>query len=317
MNLRTRVEILKGTEWVELYLGEEKVIKYNVVINRVGTINSREIKHSNTFAIPYVSQNIQALDINKFNPIDMASALNVKYKAKYYVREKLLQIGYIVVNNTESGVININFIDEALGIIEKWGATTYKDLITSGNPSIPSDYATNIAALRNWSLTHSGIVPATTSVGSRGNKLTLFPNNLNAIGEKFQILNSGVRLITGFNPYQSRPIWNTKAFFDLVTESFGYTPHYDPSVDWDRLKRTYLIESKLDSSSNSDQPYSSETYGPIASNTKYGHTPPSFSGGNYDIFTTITYPPANSYKLSDFPSPFLGLVQPSVITKTN
>ena len=311
--MRTRIEIQKGDDWVELYLGEEKVIRYNVVINRVGSINNRNIKHSNTFEIPYVSQNIQALDINRFSPIEMARALNIKYRAKYYVREKLLQIGYVVVDNAESGVIKLNFIDEALNIIEKWGAVTYKDFLTSESSLIPSDFATNIALLRDYNLSHVAIVAPTPVVGSRGYKLALFPNNLNAVGDTFQMLNSGVRLITGFNPYQSRPIWNVKGFFDIVTEGFGYTPIYDPSVDWDRLEKTYLIENKLDSSSNSDEPYSVEVYGTIASNLGYGYDT-SVAGATKH--TNIVYPAdkstrIGSYSASEAPD------EPTNITKTN
>jgi hypothetical protein len=304
--MRTRIEILKGNDWIELYLGDEKVIKYNVVINKVGTINNRDISHSNTFSIPYVSQNIQALDINRFNPIELASAFNKKYEAKYYVREKLLQIGYVIVNNTDNGLINLNFIDAALGVIDKWGVATYQDLLKSGGilPSgpvtIPSDYATNIASLNTFNLSHSAVVSPTTNVGSRGYKLSLFPNNLNAIGDKFQVLDNGTRLVDGFNPYQSRPIWNAKAFFDMITESFGYTPIYDPSVDWDRLKKTYFIESKLDSSSNSDEPYTTHIYSTIASNSPFGYQDVFNNGSIYTIYANVTYNPSDARRIGDY-----------------
>ena len=59
----------------------------------------------------------------------MAKAMNAKYEARFYVEEKLLQEGFIVINNTNDGKIKVNFIDDALSIVEKWGETSYEESI--------------------------------------------------------------------------------------------------------------------------------------------------------------------------------------------
>jgi len=122
MSTNTRIEFFKNGVWSDLILKEDKAIKYNVVINKIGSMAKREISHSNTFELPYIHHNIQALGINVFNKTDLAKAFNSRYLARYYVNDKLAQKGYLIINNTNNGTINVNFIDEALEILENWGS---------------------------------------------------------------------------------------------------------------------------------------------------------------------------------------------------
>ena len=78
--METRIEIYKDELWQPLRLKGNSSIKYNSVINKVGKIESREISHTNTFSLPYIHENIEALGLNVFNTRDMAKALNTKRK---------------------------------------------------------------------------------------------------------------------------------------------------------------------------------------------------------------------------------------------
>ena len=129
------------------------------VINKIGKVDVREISHSNTFSIPYVSQNIDALGLNDFNVHELAVSLNKKYDAKYYKEGILLQVGYIVVNGSNGDNINLNFIDGALELTQIWGSTPYIDLLRSGNPSIPEDYQTLIEEMRGYELLNDVVAP--------------------------------------------------------------------------------------------------------------------------------------------------------------
>ena len=240
--MSNRIEILKGTEWTELYLGDDKAIKYNTLINRVGSMSQREISHSNTFSLPYVYQNIQALGINVFNAGAMARAFNAKYVAKYYVKNRLSQEGFLVINNTDSGSINVNFIDGALSIVESWGSMTYYDLLSSETLNIPEPYKSSLLIMKNYNMSKNIVLSPLLNMTGKDYPIAKFPNNLNAIGDKFQKPSIGERLSDTFNPYQSRPIFNVKALFDIAIETFGYTPFYDDSIDWNKLQQTYLIE---------------------------------------------------------------------------
>lgn len=258
----TRIEILRDGLWRSLELASNKAIKYNAVINQIGKVATREISHTNTFSIPYIHTNVSALGLNVFNPADMAKAMNAKYEATYYVEGKLLRTGYIVINNTRDGAININFIDEALSLLDKWGSTTYKELLNDTVLDIPADYAVAIQECHDYFLDVNNIVAFTSEVGTRGYKLTQFPNTLNTIGDDFHVTTETItttstdtngdtvtdvttneaRIDNTFNSYQCRPVWNVKALFDLATESYGYTPIYDDSVDWDAVANMYMIE---------------------------------------------------------------------------
>ena len=267
--METRVEILKDGTWQKLTLGRNRNIKYNALINRIGKVDSREIGHTNTFSIPSVHNNIKVLGLNIFNPIKLTQALNSKYSAKYYVEDKILQIGFVVINNTTDGNININFIDESLEITEKWGSTTYQELLKDKILPIPQDYKNAIEELETYVLDKTILAPALSEVGTRGYNLALFPNNLNIIGEKFQINIDEVRPDDVFNPYQCRPIFNAKSLFDIGTTAYGYTPIFDDSVDWSVVDRTYIVNSGLNKSAKGDNGIVSVTYSSIASNTPY------------------------------------------------
>jgi len=114
----TRLEILDDGTWVPLKLEGSDDIKYNSVINKIGSTSTREISHTNTFSLPFVSQNIKALKLNYFNHKDLAKSLNSKYESRYFVEDKLFQQGFLVINNTSSDTIKVNFIDESLGLID-------------------------------------------------------------------------------------------------------------------------------------------------------------------------------------------------------
>lgn len=268
--MRNRIEILKGLDWIELYLGEEKSVKYNALINRVGSMSTREISHSNTFSLPYVHQNIQALDINIFNPKQLAKAFNSKYIAKYFVKDRLQQEGFLVVNNTENGAINVNFIDGALDIVEKWGSMNYYQLLRSETLLIPEPYKAALDEMKAYNMAKDIILTPLPNMVGRDYPIAKFPNNLNAVGDRFQKPTEGNRLPDTFNPYQSRPIFNTKALFDIAIETFGYTPYYDDSINWDKIEKTYMIEKGLSQSEKNENAGSvTTTYPLVDSNSAY------------------------------------------------
>lgn len=248
----TRIEIYKDGLWQELQLENDAAIKYNAVINRVGKVASREISHTNTFSLPYVHTNIQVLGLNEFNPTLMAKAMNAKYEARYYVEEKLLQEGFIVINNTNNGKINVNFIDDALGLVERWGEMSYEQLLNSTELSFPADYVTAIDELLDAYIPPTAVIADQPEVGTRGYPVVSFPNNLNQIGDKFNKDEDDIRHDNHVNLFQSRPAFNVKAFMDLATYSFDYTPVYDSSVDWDLLAETYMTIDGGDKNKEAD-----------------------------------------------------------------
>ena len=148
----TILEILKDGVYISLKLMDDKSIHYNSVINKIGKVDSREISHSDTFSIPWTSHNIQTLNLNTFNVEDLATALNQKYEAKYYKEGTLLQEGFVIINNTEGDTIQLNFIDKALSITEKWGTTTYQELLRDDILDIPVDYKTAITEMKDYVL---------------------------------------------------------------------------------------------------------------------------------------------------------------------
>lgn len=286
----TRIEIFRSGLWRELRLQNEGAVKYNRVINRIGNIENREISHTNTFSLPYVDQNIQALGINVFNPSVMALALNSKHIARYYVDDKLLQQGYLVINNTYDGVINVNFIDEGLDIVEKWGSITYRQLLEDGaSLSIPADYQAAIAEMTDYDMDKTSTLTPLSQVGSRGYNLALFPNNLNTIGDEFQIDDAGERNGNNqFNPYQSRPIFNARALMDLACEAYGYTPIYDTSIDWSRVEASYMNKSQLNDNLF-DEGGLSEIVQPTNSVSFYYYKSTTPFPGPNDYYTTVNH----------------------------
>lgn len=243
--MNTRIEIYKNGIWESLFLEKREEIKYNAVINRIGNVASREIGHTNTFKVPSTWDNLKILDINIFNPKDLARAFNDKYPAKYYIENRLIQTGFVVINNTFEGEINLNFIDKSLGIVEKWGATTFKQLLQSSEITRPSDYQAAINEMVGYNMDKGNVLTSLSKVGSRGYNLALFPNTLNAIGDKWQKNIDDVRMDDSFNPYQSRPIFNAKSLIDLAVESFGYKPIYNDTINWDKISKTYITNSGL------------------------------------------------------------------------
>lgn len=308
--METRIEIYKDSLWQPLRLQNEKAIKYNALINRVGKVESREISHTNTFSIPSIYHNINILGLNLFNPRDMAQAMNAKYEARYYIHDKLVQQGYVVINNTNGGDIKINFIDEALDLVDKWGSTTFQELLQSDILEFPADYDTAINEIRDFDLSVNSVVTRTNEVGSRGYRLCLFPNTLNTIGEKFQLDINEDRQDDVFNPYQSRPLWNVKSLFDLATETYGFTPIYDDSVNWDEVANTFIISDGLDKNKKGESGTQSVTYNSISSNNPY-YIDSNILG--FSKKTLFTYGSQQSLRPDDIPN----WVDPSSLIGSN
>tara|TARA_R110002050_G_scaffold2544_7_gene14657 strand:+ start:965 stop:3793 length:2829 start_codon:yes stop_codon:yes gene_type:complete len=310
--METRIEIYKDELWQSLRLATDGAIKYNAVINKIGKVSSREISHTNTFTLPHVQQNLQILGLNKFNPAAMAQAMNAKYIAKYYVEDKLLQEGYLVINNTNGGQIKVNFIEESLSLTAKWGSTTFRELLRDDLIEFPADYQIAIDELRNYNMDVNAVLTPLANVGTRGHNLCLFPNNLNAIGDEFQIDQNDLRQDDVFNPYQSRPIFNMKALFDLATESFGYTPIYDDSVDWDSVENLYIVDEGGDQNEKGENGIQSVIWPTISSNNPH-YTRYDATFGWYQYSAVFNFPTAQSVKPNDIP----GWVDPLVLESLN
>lgn len=244
--MSAKIEILKDGVWTKLELMDSSDIKYNARINKIAETSNRQIGSSNTFSLPYTASNIHALEINVFNQYTLAKALNRKYEAKYYVDDMFVKEGFLLVNNSRFGSINVNFIDKALDVVSLWGAITYQELLLDESLRIAEDYQASIAELRNYPMPTDEVLTPLTNVGLREYNLCIFPNNLNAIGDGFQKDAFDVRLDDSFNPYQSRPIFNAMSLFDLATERYGYTGIFDESVDWTTIKNTYFISEEND-----------------------------------------------------------------------
>lgn len=266
----TRIEILKDGTYVSLELGNDKSIRYNSVINKIGKTSTREISGSNTFSIPWTFHNVQALGLNQFNVTELAASLNQKYEAKYYNEDTLFQIGFVLINNMDSGPININFIDKALFITEKWGSASYNDLLKDNSLSIPTDYQTAINEMVNYSMTKVAPLSHLTNISGETFPLALFPNNLNQIGDKWQVYEDGSDHVDdGINPYQSRPIFNVKAFITLACKAYGYDPIFNESIDWETIAKTYIVTEGLGKNKYEDGGLSSVTHPTVLLSTPH------------------------------------------------
>ena len=245
--MNTKLQIKKDDIWVSLELEQEESLRYNKLSNTIEDITVRKISHSNTLSIPYSTENIQKLGLNPFNKSTLADGLNTKYEARYFIKDQLSQKGWLVINNTEDGTINVNFIDESLDLIDTWKSVTYRDFLRNdeGKFTFPTDIQHAIDTARGFRIGLTQISNKLNTIGSRGYGLALFPNNLNIIGDKFQVNGEDVKIDNRFNRYQSRPIFNVRAFFDCITEGLGHTPIYDESIDWNKLKDTYIVSDKM------------------------------------------------------------------------
>lgn len=266
----TRIEILKDGTYVSLELGNDKSIRYNSVINKIGKTSTREISGSNTFSIPWTFHNVQALGLNQFNVTELAASLNQKYEAKYYNEDTLFQIGFVLINNMDSGPININFINKALFITEKWGSASYNDLLKDNSLSIPTDYQTAINEMVNYSMTKVAPLSHLTNISGETFPLALFPNNLNQIGDKWQVYEDGSDHVDdGINPYQSRPIFNVKAFITLACKAYGYDPIFNESINWETIAKTYIVTEGLGKNKYEDGGLSRVTHPTVLSSSHH------------------------------------------------
>lgn len=294
----TRLEIFTNGEWKDIELFERSTIKYNKLVNTIGDINSRQISGSNTFSIISTYKNREVLGINVFNKGQLAEALNSKYEAKYYVEEKVFQTGFIVINQSDEDIIKLNFIDGGLELVDNWGSTSYRQLLTNEALSIPTDYKEAISEMQTFSLPTDSVITPLSEVGTRGYHLALFPHNLNVIGDGYMVDVNDERPDNSINPYQSRPIFNSKALFDLATLAYGYTPIFDASVDWDSMAKTYIVPSGL--SDNFTDEGATNAYSIVTNNGNVQLTDSTFD--RYAILTT------NSRGL--VPNDILGWIEP-------
>lgn len=295
--IESRLEIFRDGEWRTLELDNKNSIKYNKVINRIGDINSREIGHSNTFTLPPTKVNLTSLNINVFNHKRLAKSLNAKYPARYFVEEQILQNGFLIINNTINNDIKVNFIDESLGIIDEWGSTTFKELLRSLSSNIPTDYVSAITEMKEYFIDKNNVLSPLSQVGSRGYNLALFPNNLNCIGDDFQVDVNGDRINNTFNPYQSRPVFNAKAIFDLAVEAYGFNPIYDESVNWANVEKTYVVSKDL--SKNYKEEASSSIYSIISGDPDLILRSSISGGSTFDVESALIYPMVRSFVPND------------------
>ncbi len=290
----TRVEIYKDGLWQILMLADNGAIKYNAVINKIGKLSTREIGHTNTFSLPNVHQNRKILGLNSFNSRELSSAMNTKHVSKYYVEDKVIQSGFLVINNTNGGTINVNFIDESLDLVQKWGSITFKDLVKNNLIELPADYATAISELRNYPMPINAALDNLDEVGTRGYNFCHFPNNLNAIGDKFQKDSGDRRIDNKFNQYQSRPVFNVKGLFDLAIEAYGYTAEYINQSAWGRLSKTFINNKSEGSKETALETIKHQT------TTWSGYMYKFFkSGKGYRGSTMFTFPTGSSLKPND------------------
>lgn len=245
--VQKRLEILRDNVWFELELYYGEGLKYNNVINKINETVDRSFSHSNTFQIPWTKKNIDALNLNLFNHTSLANALNEKYEAKYFVDNVLLQEGLVVINNMNNGVPSLNFIDKALSLVELWGSTTYKEFIQDSTllANVSSIYTDAIDDMRSYDMDPNAVLGVLSNISGKTYPIAYFPNNINAIGDKFQSNSDGTRYDDYFNPYQSRPLFNAQAFLDMVTEAYGYSLIKNTSIDWDKVAVTAMCADKL------------------------------------------------------------------------
>ena len=242
-----RLEILKEGVYVEIEFYDGQGLQYNSVINKIGSTSDRSISHSNTFEVPSIYKNIDRLNLNVFNSTQLANALNTQYKARYYVEGQLLQQGLVMINNMDDGVISLNFVDEALSLIEKWGSTSYQQLLSDDLliANVPSAYSSQISAIKTYDMDKTNPLIRVPNISGKTYPVVYFPNNINTIGDKFQVDADGTRSIDRFNPYQSRPIFNAKAFLDIVTQAYGYTLIENTSINWNEMASTIITADSL------------------------------------------------------------------------
>ena len=140
----------------------------------------------------------------------------------------------------------------------------------------------------------------------------MFPNSLNCIGDKFQKYYDGERPLDVFNPYQSRPIFNAYAFMNIICEAYGYTPIFNDSIDWDIIKKTYMVADGLDKSEQDVSGIQTTDYDTIDTTDPHYSTVNGF-GNVYTYQTAMEFPSdvgITPNSVPNFPSAPLGIELP-------
>ena len=289
--IRKRLEILKADTWFELELYDGEGIKYNSIINQIASTSDRSLSHSNTFEIPWTKNNIKALDLNVFNATQLAKSLNEKYEAKYYVDERLLQEGFVVINNMNNGIPSLNFIDGALTLVEKWGDTTYKEFLEDDSllSNVDQKYRDRIDDMRTYDMTKSNVLTNLQNISGETYPIAYFPNTINCIGDKFQVDANDNRFDDHFNPFQSRPIFNAMAFLDMITQAYGYTLVKHGSVDWTTMEKTAIAAKGLKQGEIEDAT-SSGNYPSVSFTNHHWGTYSDIDGGTWQSQVGMEFP---------------------------
>jgi len=277
--IKQELYIKKNTSWIALETFDRESVKYNAVVNRIGNPYSREIKHSNTLSLPYTSYNIAALELNRFNHTSLSNQLNKKWECKVLIDDDSILKGYLVINNTDGGQINVNYIDGALALIDLWKKDNLYNLFNTSElySNLPITYQSVVDEMTSYNIT-SGDLARLSTISGKTYPLSLFPNTLNSIGDKFNKLDTDERVPPDrINPWQTRPLLNVKAFLDSICYAYGYMPIYEKEVDINDLSVSYIVSDKGKNNNEAKNSLLQFTSDTNASSNPYGtsfSTPP-------------------------------------------
>lgn len=298
------LEIFRDGEWHQLDLPNGQKVKYNLLVNDIGNPSERKISHSNTYTLPKTINNIQALGLNYFNSNALRRSLNKKFDCRIKDRGRITMEGFLVINRPTDKDIKVNVIDKAVDLLGMWGSTTYRELLNNDTliSSLPQALQNAVAQLRNFNipLQNQPMVP-TSNISGSPYPLAAFPNTLNVIGDKFNQLDTGIRVPAGrINTFQSRPLFNTSAFLRMICNAYGY--NIDISAEDDPIN-DYIVPESVSEEPNINQhpetePLNSiqrwDIYSPGSSNTTGQmafYLPPEAPGDLPNNITGYTDPP--------------------------
>lgn len=266
MEALQRVFVHNDVDWDELDLTDGNGVRYNSLVNLITKPSERKISHSNTLSLPLTSNNIKSLRLNLFNHLDLASKLNKKYRALVKSGEQTIRECYLVINNTH-GDINVNLIDKSLDLLDLWGSTTFRQILTDDAiiANMPTAYQDTIREMQDYYIEISNVLPQLSHISGLTVPLAEFPNSLNPIGDKFNIKSDKDRQSdTDFNSRQSRPVFNARSFLEASCYAFGYSPILDNDIDIVKLQDTYITPKStqnpsIDESAKTSISFSSNT----------------------------------------------------------